>query len=271
MISTSDIDRLLNGKATVYDKTGDKVGSLSQIYLDDNTSEPSWATVNTGLFGMSESFVPLEGASLQGDDLHVGYTKDQIKDAPGIDEDHHLEPADEERLYEYFAMHGDGYVAPANTGGVDNDTVVGNDNDAVVGRDNDAALRNADVDANRSSDDSMTLSEERVNVGTERQESGKVRLRKYVVTENVTQTVPVSHEEVRVERVAVDGDDRAGHIDDGGEEVEVTLHEETPVIDKDTVAVEEVRLGTETVTDEETVTTEVRKEQVDTDDDRRDH
>lgn len=271
MISTSDIDRLLNGKATVYDKTGEKVGSLSQIYLDDNTSEPSWATVNTGLFGMSESFVPLEGASAQRDYLHVGYTKDQIKDAPGIDEDHHLEPADEDRLYEYFAMHGNGRVDAARTGDVDNDANrVGRDDDANrVDRDDDAALR--DVDANRSSDDSMTLSEERVNVGTERQEAGKVRLRKYVVTENVTKTVPVSREEVRVERVPVDGDDRAGHIDDGGEEVAVTLHEETPVIDKDTVAVEEVRLGTETVTDEETVTTEVRKEQVDTDDDRRDH
>ena len=116
----------------------------------------------------------------------------------------------------------------------------------------------------------MILSEERVNVGTETHESGRVRLRKYVVTENVTKTVPVQHEEVRVERVPLDDDgSRGGHIDDDGSEVEVTLHEETPVVDKDTVAVEEVRLGKETVTDQETVSTEVRKEQVDTDDEMR--
>ncbi|MDO5737479.1 MAG: YsnF/AvaK domain-containing protein, partial [Propionibacteriaceae bacterium] len=114
-------------------------------------------------------------------------------------------------------------------------------------------------------DDSMTLSEERVNVGTETRESGKVRLRKYVVTENVTKTVPVQHEEVRVERVPLDDDARGGHIDDDGAEVEVTLHEEKAVVDKDTVAVEEVRLGKETMTEEESVSTEVRKERLDTD------
>ncbi len=275
MISTTDIDRLLNGKATVYDKDGDKVGSLSQIYLDDATSEPSWATVNTGLFGMSESFVPLEGASARGEDLHVGYTKDQIKDAPGIDEDHHLEPGDEDRLYEYFAMHGDGRAVDDKHVGHD-DKLVGHD-DKRVGQDDkrvgqDDKLVGQDdkrVGHDDKHDDSMTLSEERVNVGTERKEAGKARLRKYVVTENVTKTVPVTHEEVRVEHVPVGDDAHAGHIDDDGDSVEVTLHEETPVIDKDTVAVEEVRLGKETVTDQETVTTEVRKEQVDTDDDRR--
>lgn len=260
MISTPDIDRLLNGRATVYDRDGDKVGSLSQIYLDDASGEPSWATVNTGLFGMSESFVPLEGASARGEDLHVGYTKDQIKDAPNLDEDHHLEPADEDRLYEYYAMQGSGR-ADATRGGRDDADTTKQDHDREhgVARGDAAAV---------TGDDSMTLSEERVNVGTESHESGRVRLRKYVVTENVTKTVPVSHEEVRIERVPLD-DDAArsgGHIDDDGAEVEVTLHEETPVVDKDTVAVEEVRLGKETVTDQETVTTEVRKEQVDTDD-----
>ncbi len=258
MINTHDIDNLLNNKATVYDKTGDKVGSLSQIYLDDATSEPSWATVNTGLFGMSESFVPLEGASVRGEDLHVGYTKDQIKDAPSIDEDHHLEPADEDRLYEYYSLKGTGRTD------VDHDTDRARTDAPVAG----APVTDASVtdDARRgSADDSMTLSEERVNVGTERHEAGRVRLRKHVVTENVTKTVPVEREEVVVERVPADGD--KGHIDDGGETAEVTLHEETPVVDKETVATEEVRLGKKTVTDQETVNTEVRKEEVDTDTD----
>jgi len=242
MISTTDIDRLLNGKATVYDKDGDKVGSLSQIYLDDATSEPSWATVNTGLFGMSESFVPLEGASARGEDLHIGYTKDQIKDAPGIDEDHHLEPADEDRLYEYYAMHGTGRA----TTGTDNDTHVDTDDD-----------------------NSIIRSEERLNVGVEAQEH-KVRLRKYTVTENVTQTVPVTHEEVKVERVPLGEDAGPGHIDDDGDVAEMTVRDEHAVVDKETVAVEEVRLGKESHTEQEQVSGEVRKEQIETDDDRRD-
>ena len=253
MINTHDIDNLLNGKATVFDKTGEKVGSLSQIYLDDTTGQPSWATVNTGLFGMSESFVPLEGASTRDEDLHVGYTKDQIKDAPSIDEDHHLEPGDEDRLYEYYAMHGDGRVSA----GLDNDK------DRDRSRDDSAAVGNQDADRNA---DSLTLSEERVNVGTESHETGKVRLRKHVVTENVTKTVPVQHEEVVIERVPA-GEHTDGHIDADGETSEVTLHEERPVVDKETVAVEEVHLGTRTVTDQETVSAEVRKEELDTDGD----
>ncbi len=248
MISTSDIDRLLNGKATVYDKDGDKVGSLSQIYLDDATNEPSWATVNTGLFGMSESFVPLEGASARGEDLHVGYTKDQIKDAPNLDEEHHLEPADEDRLYEFYAMHGSGRPAVDTHG----DNHIGHDD-------------HHHDDTHVGDDDTMTRSEERLNVGVDSQEH-KVRLRKYTVTEDVTKTVPVTHEEVKVERVPLDEDAGSGHIDDDGEVAEMTVRDEEAVVDKDTVAVEEVRLGKETHTEQEEVSGEVRKEKIETED-----
>ena len=117
-------------------------------------------------------------------------------------------------------------------------------------------------------DDAMTLSEERLNVGTEQVEAGRARLRKYVVTENVTQTVPVSHEEVVVEREPIT-DANVGNAMDGPaiseEEHEVTLHAERPVVEKEAVPVERVRLDTQTVTTNETVTDTVRKEQVDTD------
>ena len=115
-------------------------------------------------------------------------------------------------------------------------------------------------------DDAMTVSEERLNVGTERREAGRARLRKYVVTENVTQTVPVQREEVRVEREPITDANRDDALSGPGiseEEHEVVLHEERPVVDKETVAMERVRLDTETVTDQETVGGEVRKERVD--------
>src|ERR1700709_786228 len=99
-------------------------------------------------------------------------------------------------------------------------------------------------------DDAMTLSEERVNVGTETRESGRARLRKYVVTENVQQTLPVSHEEVRIEREPIP-DANVGAATSGPsiseEEHEVVLHEERPVVEKEAVPVDRVRRDTDTV------------------------
>ena len=116
----------------------------------------------------------------------------------------------------------------------------------------------------------MTRSEERLNVGTEREATGRVRLRKYVTTEHVTQTVPVQREEVRIEREPITDANRGAAMSGPGiseEEHEVVLHEERPVVEKETVPVERVRLDKETVTDEVTVDEEVRKERIETDGD----
>ena len=111
----------------------------------------------------------------------------------------------------------------------------------------------------------MTRSEERLDVGTAATEAGRARLRKYIVSERETVTVPVSHEEVRVEREPIT-DANAGNAYDGPalseEEHEVVLHAETPVVNKETVPVERVRLDTETVTSQERVSEDVRKEQI---------
>jgi uncharacterized protein (TIGR02271 family) len=113
----------------------------------------------------------------------------------------------------------------------------------------------------------MTRSEERLDVGTERRETGRARLRKYVVTEEQQVTVPVTREEVRVEREPITDANRGDALDGPGiseEEHEVTLHEERPVVEKETVPVERVRLEKETVTDEEQVSGTVRKERIET-------
>jgi uncharacterized protein (TIGR02271 family) len=112
----------------------------------------------------------------------------------------------------------------------------------------------------------MTRSEEQLHVGTEKVETGKVRLRKYVVTENVTQTVPVSREEVRLEREPITDANRGAAMSGGDiteEEHEVSLHAERPVVSKETVPVERVRLGTETVSGEQEVSETLRKERID--------
>jgi uncharacterized protein (TIGR02271 family) len=116
----------------------------------------------------------------------------------------------------------------------------------------------------------MTRSEEELRVGTETRERGRARLRKYVTTETQQVTVPVQREEVRVEREPItdanlDAATSGPAISE--EEHEITLHEETPVVEKRAVPKERVRLGTETVTDERQVSEEVRKEQIQVDDD----
>lgn len=92
----------------VYDSSGDKVGKTGDIYLDDNTDEPTFATVATGLFGNSESFVPLRGTRPDGRELHVEFTKDQIKAAPRVEPGRELTADEEDRLYEHYQLDGDG-------------------------------------------------------------------------------------------------------------------------------------------------------------------
>src|SRR5919107_4948404 len=114
MISENQIDDVQ--RATVYDRSGDKIGKAGQVYLDDATGTPTWITVNTGLFGTSESFVPLEGASFNGGDrVEVAYSKSQVKDAPRVAADGHLEVSEEAELYRYYGLS----EGTTTTGGAD--------------------------------------------------------------------------------------------------------------------------------------------------------
>ena len=108
MITQEHIDRILDGNGNVVDQDGNKVGSAGQVYVDDHTGEPSWVTVKTGLFGTSESFAPLQGASMDGDDVRIAYTKDQVKEAPTIEPGQELDPELERRMWEHYGLEGYG-------------------------------------------------------------------------------------------------------------------------------------------------------------------
>ncbi|MPV38301.1 DUF2382 domain-containing protein [Georgenia subflava] len=264
MITNEQAQHFIDSKATVYAQDGDKIGSVVQVYLDDATGTPNWVTVKTGLFGSSESFVPVDRATVQGEDIHVPYSKDMVKDAPRVEADHHLSVAEEDELYSYYGLETGtgGYdttgIADTGTAGTAG-TGYGTDTTAGVG----AGVGATDTDR----DASVVRSEEKVDVGTRRRETGKARLRKFTVTENVTKTVPVTREEVRIEREPItDADTTTGAF--GDDEAEVTLHEDEVVTEKETVPVERVSLDKDTVTEDRQVTEEVRKEQVDTDIDR---
>jgi len=260
MLSTDQAQQLLSNGGNVIDNDGDKIGSIGQIFLDDQTGRPEWVTVKTGLFGGGESFVPLRDGNVTGNDIQVPYDKDKVKDAPRIsDSDGHLSEDEEATLYRYYG-----------TGDADYDTSY-DYTDTETRTDTDTAYTGAGHDTSGPNTDSaMTRSEEQVRVGTEKVQTGRARLRKYVVTENVTTTVPVSREEVRLEREPITDANRDEALRGGDiteEEHEVVLNEERPVVQKETVPVERVRVDKDTVTEQHEVDETVRKEQIELDED----
>lgn len=225
--------------STAFDPNCSKIGKIGQVYVDNDTGQPSWITVSTGLLG-KQSFAPLAAAGPSEDGVVLRVGKDVIKDAPNVEDDGQLEPQEEQALFDYYASYL-GSPAPAAAAG----TAPG-----------------------RGAGDAMTRSEERLRVGTERVPTGTARLRKYVVTEDVTQTVPVSRDELRVDREPISEQNveaATSGPDISEAEHEVTLHAERPVVGKETVPVERVRLGTEPVAEEQTVSEQIRKEQVELD------
>ncbi|MEU3103800.1 PRC and DUF2382 domain-containing protein [Streptomyces griseoflavus] len=295
MITREEISILLDHP--VYDGDGNKIGDAKHVFLDDASGRPEWVTVKTGMFGSSESFVPMRDAALVKDHLEVPYRKDKIKGAPNVDIDAggHLSVDEEQRLYEYYGINWDSVLGdPAEReGGTGTSTAGTGTGTGTAGTGTAGAAGAAGVagaagaagtapEPGRTAgtpgaaghrgeartgprDDAMTRSEEQMHVSVERREAGRARLRKYVVTEEVQQTVPVRHEEVRVEREPITEANR-GEAMEGPEiseaEHEVTLHEERPVVTTETVPVERVRMTTEEKSEETTVRGRVRKERI---------
>jgi uncharacterized protein (TIGR02271 family) len=176
--------------------------------------------------GSPETFIPLAAVRLQGDVLVVDATRDQVATAPRLDDDGHLSAAAEAELHRHYHL-------PTRP-------------------------------------DAMTRSEEHLVAGTPEVEATRVRLRKYVVTETVTVQVPVRREEVRLEHEPVPEAAPGGSVtevtDAPDEERDMILHAERPVVTTETVPVERVRIGKETVTGTETVSGEVRRERIELED-----
>ena len=257
-------DRILQFRGqNLVDANGDKIGKIDEIYLDAETNEPEWALVNTGLFGTKSTFVPVRDATEADGELRVSFDKATVKDAPKVDPDGQLSQREERDLYGYYGMEYS--EARSDTGLPEGGASTGRTGRRGQTRGSGRGVVGDDV-SGRETDDAMTRSEEELRVGTTERETGRARLRKYVVTDQVEETVPVRREQVRVEREPIT-DANVGDAMDGPalseEEHEVVLHEEEPVVDKRAVPKERVRLDKDTVTDERQVSEEVRKEQVD--------
>lgn len=237
-----DFDRLNN--AEVVDQNGEKIGHVGQIYLDDATNQPTFVTVKTGLFGTRETFVPLNNVDTNADVLRVPFTKEFVKDAPNVDADGHISETEQDEIYRYYQLNGTaGYAGTERRDAVDTDR--------------------RDLGTDRDANGEMIRREEELRVGTERVQTGQVRLRKHVVTEQQTVTVPVQREEVQVVREQIaDGTPSNHRLGEGDAEQVVTLTEERPVVDKVVVDKERVGLQERTVTEQQQVTAEVGREEI---------
>ncbi|WP_280386472.1 PRC and DUF2382 domain-containing protein [Nocardia wallacei] len=228
--------------ATAYDLAGEKIGKVKKIYLDNATGEPTWVAVSTGLFG-SDSMVPLAGAQHRPDaeTLQVQVDKEHVKSAPYLDDDGHITRESEQELFAHY--------------GIDSRRAGWN----AYGR---QQIRPGPDEPMTHGNDELVRSEERLRVGTERQEAGTARLRKYVVSEDQTVDVPTTHEEARVEREPVTDPSQLRSPEIGEQEREVTLHEDRVTVHKESVPVERVRLEVDEVEDRRTVSDTVRKERI---------
>ena len=193
-IRNEDVHLIATGSGEVRSSTGERIGEIKQVYLDNESGEPNWVTVKTGLFGMQESFVPLAQAEASGSDVSVPYDKETVKNAPRLDAGGTLTPEEEKRLYSYY------FSAATVQADVDTDRDTDRSDEGVSsGPGVKERIAGAfDRDDDRDDDERRDAAragdrdyDDQLDTG-----AGGSRLRRYVVTEKV---VPVSREEVPVD------------------------------------------------------------------------
>ncbi|SNS78064.1 conserved domain-containing protein [Geodermatophilus saharensis] len=320
MLSERDLSAAIG--STAHGPDGEKIGTVESFFVDDRTGAPTWVAVSTGLFGTRHSIVPATEATFTDGVLQVPVSKDAVKHAPAIGGDH-LSPEEEAELRRHYGVgagvgtgvgtdgpaaaggpvppvpgaqpDGGTYAAPgtaaAGTAVTDPGTrpVPPPATDVRTGTEQAApppATHHTPQHASQHgmTDGAMTRSEEQLRVGTQQVAATRVRVVKYVVTEEVQVTVPIRREEIRVEEVPLDAPDpgpgeslvpagAAGGVPGGpaggtagvvagGMPEEIVLHAERPVVNVEVVPVERVRLRTELVPGQERITDQVQREQI---------
>ena len=232
----------------VVDRRGERLGRVRQVYRDG--SDLGWVGVRGNLFGTEEVLVPLDGAVLEDDVIGVGVSRSRFQSAPRRRPDAALEAGEREELRSFWSEPD---VAPTEP--------------AAAPAAEPAPVAPPAQVAEPAEAGTMTAYEERLHVETERVPRTRVRLRKVVVTEQRTVTVPVRREEYRLVRETItDGEPVAGGTI-GEEEQEVVLFEERVVVTTQVVPVERIRLVKEEVVEQRAVSGAVRHERIDLEDD----
>ena len=282
---------------TVYDKDGDKIGKVDDLFLDESDN-PEYIGVKMGFFGLSSTLVPMD--AVRADEgsraLYVQAEKEQVKNGPRFDDDNEITPDYERQVREYYGLSassssggerggyggyygddegqrtasssagasasGSGDSGRVGPGMVEGDTQSGE----FVGHsaDNEGVGQRQGDDLEDEDELRVQRSEEELRAGVREREAGQVSVRKRVRTERERIAVPKKREEVSVERVAVNREADEGEI--GESDVTIPVVEEEVVVDKRAVVKEEIKVRKDVVQDEEIVEADVRKEEVDIDD-----
>ena len=263
MEGTLTMDRLAEMRGTpVYSSDGDKIGSVEELFLDEDTRQAEWIGLGTGFFGTKRVLVPVAGVDVRDDAVYVPYAKDHVKGTPDLDGDA-ISQETESRLYAHYGLP---YSERRSETGLPERSDANADPEGIA----DTGLQPGTPDSPGDTTEgtpTVTRSEEELRVGKRETEAGGLRLHKWVETEQVEVPGDLRREKARVTREPVDGSVSDQEI--GAEQIEVTLREEKPVVEKETVAKERIRVDKEVEMGEETVRDELRKERVDVDDEGR--
>ena len=222
---------------TVYAADGDKIGKIEEIFVDEQTGQPEWLALGTGMLGTKRVLVPVEGASRYEDGFQVPYSKDKVKGTPDVDSDE-ISQETEAALYSHYGLQYS--EQRSDTGLPEGAPPKADTMNAVEG--------------------DVVRSEEELKVGKREAQTGRARLTKWVETEPVEANVELRRETARVTREPIDQPVSGAEI--GEQDVEVPLSREEAVVQKETVAKERIGLEKDVTTERETVSDELRKERV---------
>ena len=281
---------------TVYDMHYEKIGKVDDLFVDEN-DRPEYVGVKIGLLGLRSTLIPWEIVRVNEKRplIEVSESKDRLKDAPTFDDDEEITPELEERVYSHFGLQrasaersaygtyyrdADHSTRPAAAGGAnyeercpdaardDVDRERGGFRDRPVSPERAGAsargVRGGDV----TDEDELKVqrSEEELRAGTREREAGRMNVRKRVRTDREQVRVPKRREEVHVERVPVEDREATSEAEVGDDEIRIPVVEEETVVKKRPMVKEEIRLRKDVVEDEEVIEEDVRKEEVDIDD-----
>ena len=226
----------------VYDQAGEKIGKVDDLFVDENDN-PEYIGVKMGFLGMSSTLIPMEICTVDeaGQRINVATDKETAKNGPTFEDDREITPEFENEVYSYYGLQRTQTTEePGAYGAYQGETT------------DEEELR-------------VQRTEEELRAGTREREAGALNVRKRVVTERQQMEVPTRREEVTVDRVPVEGE--ASEAEIGEEEIRVPVTEEEAVVEKRPVAKEEVRIRKDVVEGTETVEEDVRREEVEVDDD----
>jgi uncharacterized protein (TIGR02271 family) len=263
----------------VYDPTGSKIGKVDDLFVDEG-DQPEYLGVKMGLLGTKSTLIPWELVEVREDEGRIiaALDKDRVKDGPAFDDDKEITPEFENEVYSYYGLQQTsstedrGSYADYTSGTTGESAGPGMAmGDTETGEFREHAADDEGVNQSRGDDltdeDELRVqrTEEELVAGTREREAGQLKVRKRVRTDREQIEVPTRHEEVSVERVPVEGE--ASEAEIGEDEVRVPVTEEEVVVEKRPVAKEEVRIRKDVVSDTETVEEDVRREEVEVEDD----